>query len=226
MSPENKALMERYPQYYRDVSHLEVIDVYRVIDLFNVTDPTAQHALKKLLLSGERTGGKSIEVDLKEARDTLSRGLAMRAEDANKHQLGFDFAAPGTDDHTVLQLASNDASSVTIVNRIKPANPPGIRFCSTPGCEMRVRDGSGRCIIHAASTSVRHKSWCEEKCPASACSCQHMPDPQPASGGPWVTPAPESLCKDEGCPHHGTDHACVTPTPRPGPAAGMPRRTR
>lgn len=87
MTPENKALMDKYPQYYRDVSHLEVVDVYRVIDLFGVTDATAQHALKKLLLSGVRTGGKSIEQDLKEARDTLSRGLAMRAEDSRQGEL-------------------------------------------------------------------------------------------------------------------------------------------
>lgn len=84
MSPENKALIETYPQYYKDVSHLEVIDVYRILDLYGVTDPTAQHSLKKILLSGQRTGGKPPEKDIKEARDTLTRGLAMRREDADK----------------------------------------------------------------------------------------------------------------------------------------------
>lgn len=84
MTPENQALLDAYPQYYKDVSHLEVIDVYRIINLYGVTDPTAQHSLKKLLLSGQRTGGKTVEKDLKEARDTLSRGLEMRKEDSRK----------------------------------------------------------------------------------------------------------------------------------------------
>lgn len=72
-----------YPKYYRDVSKLDSIDIYRIIDLFEITDGTAQHALKKLILSGCRTGGKSFREDIKEARDTLTRRLDMWDEEDN-----------------------------------------------------------------------------------------------------------------------------------------------
>ena len=26
----------------------------------------------------------------------------------------------------------------------------------------------------------------------------------------------EQLCEDEGCPHHGTDHICISPPPHAG----------
>jgi hypothetical protein len=47
--------------------------------LFNIQDPSGciQHASKKLLLSGVRTGGKSAYDDIKEARDTLTRWLEL-----------------------------------------------------------------------------------------------------------------------------------------------------
>lgn len=68
-----------YPKYYRDVSSLQWLDVYMVHKLFQIDDPSGaiQHASKKLLLSGSRTGGKSRYDDIREARDTLSRWLEM-----------------------------------------------------------------------------------------------------------------------------------------------------
>lgn len=71
-----------YPAYYKDVSHISEIDVYMVHYLFNIIDPSGaiQHASKKLLLSGARTGGKSMFKDIKEARDTLNRWLEMNPE--------------------------------------------------------------------------------------------------------------------------------------------------
>ena len=69
----------RYPKYYKDVSHLNEIDVYGVHHVFAIEDPSGciQHASKKLLLSGVRTGGKSKYQDIKEARDTLNRWLEI-----------------------------------------------------------------------------------------------------------------------------------------------------
>lgn len=71
-----------YPAYYKDVSHISEIDVYMVHYLFDIKDPSGaiQHASKKLLLSGTRTGGKSMFKDIKEARDTLNRWLEMNPE--------------------------------------------------------------------------------------------------------------------------------------------------
>lgn len=73
--------MTEYSKYFRDVSHLSKVDVYRVLELFDVTDHALGHAAKKLLLGGMRTGGKGQVVDVMEARDTLNRWLEMQAED-------------------------------------------------------------------------------------------------------------------------------------------------
>jgi hypothetical protein len=72
---------EKFPHYYKSVKGLDHVDVYRVLSLFNVTDPCLQHALKKLLVAGGRTAGKDIRQDVQEAMDSLVRWQAMRAED-------------------------------------------------------------------------------------------------------------------------------------------------
>ena len=71
----------KHGHYFKDVAHLNSIDVYRVLSLFAVTDPCLQHATKKLLVAGGRGAGKSIEKDVQEAIDTLVRWQAMRNED-------------------------------------------------------------------------------------------------------------------------------------------------
>ena len=70
----------KYPHYFKSVSHLETVDVYRVLSLFKVNDPCIQHAIKKLLCAGDR-GDKSMIKDITEARDTLNRHLEMLQED-------------------------------------------------------------------------------------------------------------------------------------------------
>ena len=49
--------------------------------LFQIDDCSGaiQHASKKLLLSGVRTGGKSKYDDIREARDTLNRWLQIHS---------------------------------------------------------------------------------------------------------------------------------------------------
>jgi hypothetical protein len=69
-----------YPHYYKDVRHLRHIDVYRVLKLWEVTDPSIAHAIKKLLAAGQR-GAKDDAKDVKEAIDSLQRWQAMRVED-------------------------------------------------------------------------------------------------------------------------------------------------
>ena len=71
----------KHPHYHKDVRHLETIDVYRVLHLFNVTDPCIQHAVKKLLVAGGRGAGKDMSKDIQEAIDSLQRFQEMRAED-------------------------------------------------------------------------------------------------------------------------------------------------
>lgn len=71
----------------KSVEHLMEVDVYAVHHLFGINDPfgAIQHASKKLLLSGVRTGGKSVYDDIREARDTLTRWLELQAS------LSWDF---------------------------------------------------------------------------------------------------------------------------------------
>jgi hypothetical protein len=71
---------KKHSHYFKDVEHLKLIDVYRVIDLFNVTDPCIQHAVKKLLVAGGRGAGKDINKDVQESIDTLVRWQEMQEE--------------------------------------------------------------------------------------------------------------------------------------------------
>ena len=80
--------MTQHAHYKKDVSHLKTIDVYRVLDIFNVTSPAIQHAVKKLLCAGQR-GAKDYERDLREAVDSINRALQMIDEDRNKGQRGW-----------------------------------------------------------------------------------------------------------------------------------------
>lgn len=76
------SMSKLYPKYYKDVSDIEELDVYHVHQIFNIQDPSGaiQHASKKLLLSGVRTGGKSFYDDIREARDTLNRWLEINQQ--------------------------------------------------------------------------------------------------------------------------------------------------
>ena len=78
----HQTMSEKYPKYYKDVGNLSEVDVYAVHHLFSINDPSGaiQHASKKLLLSGVRTGGKSMRKDISEARDTLTRWLQLNPE--------------------------------------------------------------------------------------------------------------------------------------------------
>jgi hypothetical protein len=71
----------KHPHYHKDVRHLETIDVYWVLNLFNVTDPCIQHAVKKLLVAGGRGAGKDVGKDVQEAIDSLERFKEMRVEE-------------------------------------------------------------------------------------------------------------------------------------------------
>ena len=72
-----------HEHYFKDVTHLKTIDVYRVLDLFGVLNPCVQHAVKKLLCSGQR-GVKDTRQDVQEAITSLLRHLEMQTEDAKK----------------------------------------------------------------------------------------------------------------------------------------------
>lgn len=63
-------------KYNREIIGLDgkttTVDVYRVLDAFNVADPAIQHAIKKLLCMGLR-GHKDVITDLDDAIDSLNK---------------------------------------------------------------------------------------------------------------------------------------------------------
>lgn len=96
-------MADRYPRYYKRIPEgVTCLDIYAICQMFPVEDPSGaiNHARKKLLIPGTRTGGKSIYNDVKEARDTLTRWLELnaghtgRAEQAQmvKQRVGAEFA--------------------------------------------------------------------------------------------------------------------------------------
>ena len=60
----------------------EIVDVYDVLMAFNVTNPATQHAIKKLLMPGNR-GHKDKITDLKEAHQSIARAIELESEDAS-----------------------------------------------------------------------------------------------------------------------------------------------
>ena len=79
-----KAPMQ-YSHYKKDITDLTMLDIYRVLRLYDVTDPAIGHAVKKLLCPGGR-GVKSQKQDIIEAIATLNRWLDMEKEDAGNAQ--------------------------------------------------------------------------------------------------------------------------------------------
>lgn len=76
------ATPSEHSHYFKPCPY-DQVDVYRVLQLFTVTDPCIQHAVKKLLCAGGR-GPKDAAKDIQEAIDALERWKAMRAEEVTK----------------------------------------------------------------------------------------------------------------------------------------------
>ena len=72
-------IREGYSHYHKPCPY-EYVDVYRVLELFGVTDPCLQHAIKKLLVAGGR-GAKTAPKDIAETIVTLTRWQQMRQEE-------------------------------------------------------------------------------------------------------------------------------------------------
>lgn len=66
--------------YARDVSHIKTLDPYRLQELYKM-HPCAEHVVKKLLVAGEREGGKDLDHDISDCIRTLTRWQEMRKED-------------------------------------------------------------------------------------------------------------------------------------------------
>jgi len=91
----------KHSHYYRLCPYPH-IDVYRVLELFEVTDPALQHIIKKALCAGQR-GAKDFRKDLEEIVDTGNRRIEMLDEDTEL------VAAPATDGGWIEHKGSEDS---------------------------------------------------------------------------------------------------------------------
>lgn len=66
----------KHSHYKKDVSNMNVVDIYDVLHLFEVQSHQVGHAIKKLLMAGKR-GAKGYSQDIQEAIDSLNRELEM-----------------------------------------------------------------------------------------------------------------------------------------------------
>lgn len=77
----------KHSHYFKDCPY-DKIDVYRVIDLFGVTNAPLQHALKKILCTGNR-GHKDFLQDLNDIKDSVQRAIDMVEEDSKQVKHGW-----------------------------------------------------------------------------------------------------------------------------------------
>lgn len=79
-APQVESSIRKHSHYFKDVRSLAEIDVYRVLMLFEVTDPALQHIVKKALCAGKR-GSKGFAQDVREIAVTANRRVEILAED-------------------------------------------------------------------------------------------------------------------------------------------------
>ena len=70
--------VRKHRHYFKDVSNIAEIDVYAVLNLFEVTDPCLQHIVKKALCAGKR-GHKDMMEDLQNIIDTAIRAVELNS---------------------------------------------------------------------------------------------------------------------------------------------------
>ena len=66
--------------YIVDISKYNKLDIYRILKLYEVSDPCLSHAIKKLLCA-EKRGVKNQTQDINEAILSLKRFVEMQGED-------------------------------------------------------------------------------------------------------------------------------------------------
>lgn len=71
----------KHEHYFRGIPKgVKRMDIYRFLDLFDVTCPVAQHLIKKAVAAGQR-GHKDLKGDWTDISDSAARKLEMIHED-------------------------------------------------------------------------------------------------------------------------------------------------
>jgi hypothetical protein len=85
-TPQKSESGQKYDAHYTYVFKGVRIDPYRIMDLYKITHPAHQHAVKKLLRAGRSV--KDLRRDIEEVRMTLDRWLAMLDEEGAGNAVG------------------------------------------------------------------------------------------------------------------------------------------
>lgn len=115
----------KHGHYFKDVSDLDEADVYEMCEVFEVNDHSGciHHAIKKLLLPGDRGGGKSTAIDIKEAIDSLQRKLEiMTRVERRKKQRELRLHVKEHNAGVLRQVESKERVRVTKPDRTGPGN--------------------------------------------------------------------------------------------------------
>ena len=75
-NPKDVALQPKHAHYFKQWGG-ELIDIYAVLDMFDVKDQAIGHAIKKLLMGGNR-GYKDTLKDWNEAIDSINRAIQIK----------------------------------------------------------------------------------------------------------------------------------------------------
>lgn len=77
--PGNLGASAQKPSKYQRIIRGIKLDIYDLLVAWRVTCPATQHAIKKLMMPGER-GAKDRLTDLQEARDSINRAIELEKE--------------------------------------------------------------------------------------------------------------------------------------------------
>ena len=83
-------------KYVKNIKGVD-IDVYDVLQGFEVINPAVQHAIKKLLMAGAR-GYKDKVLDLKEAKQSIERAIELETKPKKKPNKTNIFIVLGFED--------------------------------------------------------------------------------------------------------------------------------
>ncbi len=121
--------------YARDVSQIKTLDPYRLQELYKM-HPCAEQVVKKLLVAGEREGGKNLDTDISDCIRTLKRWQAMREEDTQEAAATtqYDWSLIGAGVDWVFRNEQGYAYGT----KDKPKYKYGIGWLHAPGSHFEV----------------------------------------------------------------------------------------
>lgn len=78
-TPEMEIAKNNMRKYHKEVKSGVFVDVYDILNAFEISNPATAHAIKKLLAPGKR-GYKDIMQDLEEAIVSINRAIEIERE--------------------------------------------------------------------------------------------------------------------------------------------------